>query len=286
MSDTKIAVDTRNSILFYLMVPMGIALFFALSGAGNQPITSFSEHIAYWTVSVGLCWLILSLSTGFIAPLMRRMNAPLTLTLMTGYCIGSPIYSQAQELRNFVLQEFVLERSTLLPAAGLEGPYASIYLFLLGSTLWITSNYFFYFFLGAERFGYKPTSYDQRGTLAALAIAEGQPFARKVSGDTSQTHFLGVPLTTITFLEADDHYTKIGLQTGTKQYHLRFSDAVRAIDPTIGMQVHRSYWVAFSAVERMYEKGHKAELLLTGGKRIPVSRTYRQNVREKLNLSI
>ncbi|HYG27145.1 MAG TPA: LytTR family DNA-binding domain-containing protein, partial [Caulobacteraceae bacterium] len=61
--------------------------------------------------------------------------------------------------------------------------------------------------------------------------------------------------------------------------HYRFSDAVRAMGAR-GVQVHRSWWVARSAVTGVEREGDRHVLRLTGGVRAPVSRTYGLAARE------
>lgn len=47
-----------------------------------------------------------------------------------------------------------------------------------------------------------------------------------------------------------------------------------------GVQVHRSWWVASNAVERVERDGDRHVLVLRGGLRAPVSRTYGQAARK------
>jgi DNA-binding LytR/AlgR family response regulator len=44
--------------------------------------------------------------------------------------------------------------------------------------------------------------------------------------------------------------------------------------------VHRSYWVARKAVAAVEREGHRTELVLTSGDRVPVSRTYLPMLRQ------
>ena len=46
--------------------------------------------------------------------------------------------------------------------------------------------------------------------------------------------------------------------------------------------VHRSYWVAFDAIEEFRRQGRQGELVLKNGERVPVSRARLASVAEAL----
>ena len=61
---------------------------------------------------------------------------------------------------------------------------------------------------------------------------------------------------------------------------MRFSDAVAALGAQEGLQVHRSWWVATSAVETVSRVGEGLQLTLRNDLKVPVSRSYAQQVRK------
>jgi len=60
---------------------------------------------------------------------------------------------------------------------------------------------------------------------------------------------------------------------------LRLSDAVAELGPTLGRQVHRSYWVARRAVSSVERDRYRVRLILRNGARVPVSRTFLPKLR-------
>lgn len=72
-----------------------------------------------------------------------------------------------------------------------------------------------------------------------------------------------------------DHYVDILTGKGRTSLLMRFSDAVAEAAPTDGAQVHRSHWVAWSAVTGVERREGKVMLVLSNAERIPVSRSYR-----------
>lgn len=61
---------------------------------------------------------------------------------------------------------------------------------------------------------------------------------------------------------------------------LRLSDAIREVGNTDGLQVHRSHWVAKSAVTKAERTGDRALLSMSHGPDIPVSRSNLPKLRD------
>ena len=82
-------------------------------------------------------------------------------------------------------------------------------------------------------------------------------------------------------LAAEDHYTRITTTRGSSLVLLRFSDALQAVAPTPGSQVHRSHWVSFDAIDKVERRGDGARLILSDGAYVPVSRSHMPILRAK-----
>lgn len=75
-------------------------------------------------------------------------------------------------------------------------------------------------------------------------------------------------------VEAEDHYLRIRTEAGSTLVLMRLSDALTSLEAADGFRVHRSWWVARTAVEAARWKGGRGELTLSDGSAAPVSRTY------------
>ena len=73
-------------------------------------------------------------------------------------------------------------------------------------------------------------------------------------------------------LQAEDHYVRVHTARGSTLLLMRFADAIAELDGLPGLQVHRSWWVARAAVDGAQRSGRRAELVLTNGLSVPVSR--------------
>ena len=80
------------------------------------------------------------------------------------------------------------------------------------------------------------------------------------------------------YVHVSGHYVEVVTTAGTAVVLMRLSDVARALDGQ-GMQTHRSYWAAYRHVVRLQSDDHRVVLHLTGGHRVPVSRSFRADVR-------
>lgn len=78
--------------------------------------------------------------------------------------------------------------------------------------------------------------------------------------------------TDLVALEMEDHYLRVHTALGSDLILLRMRDAVAELDGLDGAQVHRSWWVARGAVERIERDGRNVRLVLPRDLMAPVAR--------------
>jgi hypothetical protein len=78
-----------------------------------------------------------------------------------------------------------------------------------------------------------------------------------------------------------DHYVDVVTENGQASLLMRFSDAMAEAEGIEGAQVHRSHWVAWSAVRQVEKAAGKVFLVLSNDSRIPVSRNHRAKLEER-----
>ena len=81
-------------------------------------------------------------------------------------------------------------------------------------------------------------------------------------------------------LEMEDHYLRIHTALGSDLILLRLRDALTELGPSCGRQVHRSWWVAEGAIGSVERNAGRNVLVLRNGLRVPVSKTFREQVKE------
>lgn len=82
-------------------------------------------------------------------------------------------------------------------------------------------------------------------------------------------------------LQAEEHYVRIFTQDGAELIHHRFGDAVEAMPAELGMQVHRSWWVAETAIRSANRDARRWKLQLVSDVTVPVSDSFLASVRER-----
>jgi DNA-binding LytR/AlgR family response regulator len=84
-------------------------------------------------------------------------------------------------------------------------------------------------------------------------------------------------------LSVRDHYVDVVTEAGTTAVLIRLGDAITEVGGIPGTRVHRSHWVAASAVRLSTPASGKAVLQLSDGSKVPVSKTYRAAVQVMLD---
>ncbi|ATE63232.1 LytTR family transcriptional regulator [Rhizorhabdus dicambivorans] len=73
-------------------------------------------------------------------------------------------------------------------------------------------------------------------------------------------------------LQMEDHHVRVHLHGRSSLHFGVMRDVVAGLDPRRGLQVHRSWWVARSAVRRWHQDGRSVTLELVNGLIVPVAR--------------
>ncbi|KPP85962.1 MAG: transcriptional regulator, LytTR family [Rhodobacteraceae bacterium HLUCCO07] len=81
-------------------------------------------------------------------------------------------------------------------------------------------------------------------------------------------------------ISVQDHYVEVVTTRGSALVLMRLTDAIREAGEGAGIRVHRSHWVATDQVQAARREGERAILTMTGGREIPVSRTYLPAIRD------
>ena len=74
-------------------------------------------------------------------------------------------------------------------------------------------------------------------------------------------------------LSAQDHYVEVTTELGAELCLLRLSDAISEVGAEDGFHIHRSHWVAKSAIVKLTTKGATGQVQLTDGRLLNVSQS-------------
>lgn len=225
-----------------------------------------------WTVRTGLV-AVIGVALGFLGPF--GTYADLTPVERYSYWIGLTLLMWLQDLATFWALRRV-DRLRALPI-WLQAALAA----LVGA---IPTTFEVAYGEGLLRVGGVLTPVSLLKTFWSVAVVSLAVFvplvvlgnARRSGATTTPELAQHLPPelgAAVIALSAEDHYLRVYTERGDTLIHYRFSDAVRALGAA-GVQVHRSWWVAKHAVERIEREASRHVLVLIGGVRVPVSRTY------------
>jgi hypothetical protein len=117
---------------------------------------------------------------------------------------------------------------------------------------------------------------DREAPLPAAAAPEPKPEPEGGAPEPFHPRFLDrVPATArpLLCLSMEDHYVRAHGPGGSALILMRMRDAVAELEGVPGLQVHRSWWVARQAVERVEKDGERVRLRLVNGMTVPVARS-------------
>lgn len=119
--------------------------------------------------------------------------------------------------------------------------------------------------------------------LAVSASLSGEPVADDNEAAPSVPLLRRLPVEKrgpLLRISVQDHYTEIVTSRGSHLVLMRFADALDELGTEQGRQVHRSHWVANTAVVRLKRNDGKLTVITRDEAEIPVSRTFAPDVRQ------
>ncbi len=116
--------------------------------------------------------------------------------------------------------------------------------------------------------------------MPALRVVADTCSEPPAASANSLAPFLPLPLqrSPIHALQAEDHYVRVHTTDGQALIRMRLRDAVAMLAPEEGVQPHRSWWVARSAVASLRRDGSRTLIQLADGTTVPVSRSARSDL--------
>ena len=255
---------------FYIGVPSCTAILFALNHSGLARYLPVSLGIPYWLGLLVPYWLILDGASRAVVVATRPfMHLPAWACLLAGSLIGmtivAPVVPYYAALFSSQLDggaTYVVHNNLLRAFGDLNelAKFSGVPLY------WIGANLIYRRMFGVPEY---------LGGKTVLAEAPPQTVPEQVNDLAGIVQAMPPRLRgPIQFMRAEDHYVRVGTTEGEALVRYRFSDAVRELRPRGGLQVHRSYWVHPSFIERVEPDGKTYTLVTRNGSRLRVSRQY------------
>lgn len=299
-----------HALILYGAIPLGIAMVMAWNPTGQRAplMPGYLWAMLYWLGILWPLWVLLDACTRGLKFCFDALSirVPL-LALLVAACVLAVFPMRVYLIYYWALVDRLLYPAAAVPLTQLPGMFPENIRQFVGTLqrggvlfgVWISVNYFYARTLRLPRYGHVHTKADGPGVTGidpALArrgpspvldpAAQGQPRPQPVEppplpsaiAERLSRH-AGCGLLA---LQAQDHYVRVVTTHGSELILYRFSDAVRELAPEHGLRVHRSFWVARCAMQRLLHRAGRHYLVLGNGERVPVSRTYLNEVRNHL----
>jgi hypothetical protein len=209
-------------------------------------------RIAYWIANMWIGFFVVSTSVRLSLVAAFRLDLPIWFALATGVAIGSlPL---ALVLNVFSARFWPPNHGHLTPL-----------LVQYGNALVLAEPVSFAYYFLVDR-GWRSAA--MWSPTPRAASAEPRPGGGGGFLDRLPPR-LGRDLLC---LQMEDHYVRAHTAKGSDLVLTPLKDAIAELADTDGLQVHRSWWVARSAVVEPVASGRKIALRLNNGLEVPVSR--------------
>ena len=285
ITDTAPRGPGKSTVLFYLAVPAGLALFATIANPERVGSVGFLPLLVFNLGESVIPWWITGLATWGAMELLRPWRPHYLWLCLIGVLVGSLI---SLPYSGWVIHTFSALSGSDTPMVPLDWPMAWRHsgdvalLTAHAAVVWLGANFVFDRVFGIPRFRYDgapPATRQERQTEPSRAPPPVQSVGilRRLDRALSPDDVLA--------LKAEEHYVRIYAKSGEHMVLYRFSDAVSELtELDLGFQAHRSYWVNRSAIAGLAPDGAKLRLTLSDGTEVPVSARYVGLVRQSVGI--
>jgi hypothetical protein len=253
-----------RTIPYHLPWVLGIAVVMAVTGPfGTYETMGLGKRLLYFTITGVLAW---ALVIGFIVAL-RRVEAINRWPIVARMALAGILAAVPMTAAIMIVHSWLV-----WPLPWRAFPYIFPQTAFLAVVITILVGLFVQRRLHAE-------ADTERARVAANVAAAPAPGVEPVAPD----FFRRVPPALgrdLLALEMEDHYLRIHTALGSDLILLRLRDALAELGPTHGQQVHRSWWVAGGAIASVERNAGRPVLVLRNGLHVPVSKTFRDQVKQ------
>ena len=285
---------------FYFVVPLFFALYSMLENTQLFEVVGYASTIQFYCSHAFLPWWLTCGITWVVKELLSAWRPNQFLVLLLGLMISmlfmqpAGYWLEAYFLHNIIVDLADSGMSHNIFAFGMHRFWPG---FLQALLIWVGVNLLFDKLLGLPRYRYyNPPVRSNSGELpidpmaANVDIATDELIQDTASDEASEPiivtpRFLDripepVEPDSVYAIKAEQHYIRV--YTPERDYLVlyRFSDAIIEVDSSVGIQVHRSYWVRKDAIVAVKGDSKNMMLQLRSDLVVPVSKPYQGLVKQ------
>ncbi|MGI9390108.1 MAG: LytTR family DNA-binding domain-containing protein [Boseongicola sp.] len=231
------------------------------SGDAVRSGSEFRNWALFWFGSVSIGWLQMIIIARGVRASFGIDKYPGWALLLASALIGAvPLTFQVRWLVEVIIA----------PTAGLPAPWVTYLNVFVINTVFSLIQYML-----IERWPLFQLD-DAHGTPASIAAAEDTDSRPTVGMLRRRPDGLnGV----IRYLQMEDHYLHVHTDEGSGLTLHRMSDAIEDLAASDGLQVHKSWWVSFAAIDEIVSENRKKTVITHDGVSIPVGRSFEKSLR-------
>lgn len=257
------------SVTDRLMAEAGIiaaaGAVFAIFNLFNPGDMALGARLAFWIGGFLAAWIVVRLIAQFGTASAKLAG----LNPLWGYAITIP------------LSTAVISWSILWWRGGSQLAAGEAFGRIWPSTILVGVGFFALFYVLYSRADFSGEAEDIADPAAPESAPESTPQSTPKSTPETDLHErLPAGFPEILALSVEDHYTRVHAATRSEIVLMPLGEAMSLVPSKTGKRVHRSWWVAESAVESHKREGRDIKLTLTNGLQVPVSRAHTRALRE------
>lgn len=246
-----------------------VVLLFAVTGPFDTLAgMNFPERLGYWLAAQAGSWLLALTLSALADGLLQDLVPARLVRFILGSLAAAPLIGIYIVTLQHVLRDFPLDVTTVLTMTLQSLPLCLIFCVLSYMTMPVQVT-------AAETqasvASEPPPAVAPPASVSLSAADRKPPLLQRLSPQNRGA---------LRHLSVEDHYTVVTTSRGRELILLRFADAMAETAPVEGLQVHRSHWVAKSAVSGLVRRDGKRLVKLDDGQEVPISRPYLASARE------
>ena len=283
--------ELYRALSFLVGLPLFFGFLIGWFRGGSAKHLPLPLALAFWISGFLILWWSMEASSRVVSWLSGR-RLPLAATLLAGAALGIAVAHYPLTLRLEMFRPHFggwMPNYAAPPKSGL--PWLDWLRYVAPILLvWTTSNWVYFVPLAKRRFGLQVSSNGAFWFGQSVRATAAPP---RPTGATSTAHVASVVLPTLLLeetgtlssvglsmrdvvaLDADDHYTRVYLRGESRYLRAQFGHLLLQMPPSLGIQVSRSTWVAFDAIEKVMRSGRGLTVRLVNGESMQVTRGYK-----------
>ncbi|QUL37582.1 LytTR family DNA-binding domain-containing protein [Erythrobacter sp. JK5] len=244
----------REFLLAEIGIVALIGCVIALANLFNPAGMELGARMAYWIGGLLAAWLLFGL-VGQVGKAVARLVG---IASVWGYVLAIP------------LATVIIAWAVLWWLGGPQAMFGPGFAHIWPQTLGIAAAMFAVFFILYARSDARSVEDEPADETETVGVADTELHGRLPSG-----------FPPVLALSVEDHYVHVHSRDRREMVLMPLAEAVAAMPQGTGEQVHRSWWVARSAVSQNSREGRDLRLILVNGESVPVSRKAVADLRAK-----